>query len=556
MVSKSRFNNVFSVCIFAAALALVGGPLIAFYVGAITEPPPAPDDLPPGPVSGRGTLGWTLLLALLVAGGAAVLGLPAGIAISRLRGRRRTIAVWFSLFTIVVPPFVFADAWQSMVNSFRWVVAPPAPGQTVPAFGSFTTCVFVLILALWPLVGLATAAAMAARPRSVRESAGIGLGSWAAFRRVAMPFAWPFLAGTVFLVFLMAFVNHTVPTLYLVPVYGHTVFFDYQLSFMKSVVAKGTLPQVALVALGCAVLWFAFRRRGFSIRKPDTAGSGVSLKKNAPLYSVLIVILLISVVLPFGYLFYRSLSRPGVVAESADPIPFEDVKPSAGGISGSLSTVAGELSDSMPSIGWSILFGGIAATFVTILGFLGGYFAEVERRRGWNAVTALALFAFAVPGIVPGLGLKAISGMLGRWSGAPLAFIGCGIPFFIIALIIGRAAFRFGDLRQIEAATISGLSGLRTLRHVILPMVFRPLVAAWFLIFAFALGEVTVIGLFIPPGMETLSRSLFMAMHYGSPAVISIRCLFLAFLTAVPVIIAVIILRFEKARGGNPGFSG
>jgi ABC-type Fe3+ transport system permease subunit len=414
----------------------------------------------------------------------------------------------------------------------------------------------VLILALWPLVGLATAAAMAARPRSVRESAEMGLGRWTAFCRITMPFAWPFLAGTVFLVFLMAFVNHTVPTLYLVPVYGHTVFFDYQLSFMKSVVAKGTLPQVALVALGCAALWFAFRRRGFSIRKPDTAGSGISLKENAPLFFVLILILLVSVILPFGYLFYRSLSSPGVVTELADSIPLEGVKPSAGGIAGSLSTIAGELSDSMPSIGWSILFGGIAATFVTILGFLGGYFAEVERRRGWNAVTALALFAFAVPGIVPGLGLKAISGLLGRWSGGLFAFIGCGIPFFIIALIIGRAAFRFGDLRQIEAATISGLSGLKTLRHVILPMVFRPLVVAWFLIFAFALGEVTVIGLFIPPGMETLSRSLFMAMHYGSPAVISIRCLFLAFLTAVPVIIAIIVLRFGKGRRRNPGFSG
>ncbi|MHC4663249.1 MAG: ABC transporter permease [Planctomycetota bacterium] len=520
-------KSFLSVIVLIIALAVTGGPLVAFYLGAALEDPAELAEFPHEPITGWGTLGWTFLLSIMALLGAAALGVPAGIAIAGLRGRWRAIAVCMSLVMIAIPPFVFADALQNAANAFLWVVASPSPGETVPAFGGFATSAIVLALAFWPVVALAVAAALLGIPRQVRESAALSLNRTDAVRYVVFPFLLPFLVGTLLLVFLMAFVNHTVPTLYLVQdVLGHSVFFDYQLTLSMRIAAAGTLPQIVLVGAVCVLLWITFGKKGAGVPADGRRTRRLRSWPGITLAAFLITVLFWSVVFPLGYLLLRSFCWTEFVRE---------------------------FSRSLPAMGWSLLLGTLSAAIITVLGFLGGYYCEIERRRGWNAVTALALLAFAVPGIVPGLGLKTIAGYAGAWMDGVLAVLGVGIPFFIIALVIGRAGFRNADRGQIESARLSGLSRWRMVRHVILPMVYRPFVTAWLLIFAFALGEVTVVGLFIPPGMETLSRSLFQAMHYGSPGIISIRCLLLAAMTTVPILAVIVVWSFRSGRGSRYG---
>jgi ABC-type Fe3+ transport system permease subunit len=152
----------------------------------------------------------------------------------------------------------------------------------------------------------------------------------------------------------------------------------------------------------------------------------------------------------------------------------------------------------------------------------------------------LVSVAWATPGPVIGLGLKAEIDWLLDWTNsrlladllwygpsfAPVLWIDV-IRFFPCAVAVLWPSFRLLPAEMREAARVEGAGPVRELVAALAPL----LAGAWLLAAlatgVLALGEVSAGKLVSTAGAETWTHHVFTQMHYGVTSALSAQCLIL-----------------------------
>jgi iron(III) transport system permease protein len=186
------------------------------------------------------------------------------------------------------------------------------------------------------------------------------------------------------------------------------------------------------------------------------------------------------------------------------------------------------------SLGRSLIFAGVGATLLTVIGFFCGYLIHHRALRVWRAVDTLTLLLFTLPGTVIGVGLIAL------WNRPGTGFLYVSAAMVIFAYLAQYTALTsritLATLANVpqsleEAAQMAGAPWLARTWHVVVPAALPGVIAAWLIGFIFCLRDLGASMLVYPAGQDTLPVRIFTLMANGAPNLISALCVILVTVT-------------------------
>ncbi len=483
-------------------------------------------------------LGRSVALGAASAAGALLLGVPIGLLISRTDLPARRVFWLLCLPPLIVPPYINAVAWIELAGEHGLLSRLLSQALTIeqPPWSIYrvTGAAWVFAASFWPLVALLSAAAFRAVDGASEDSARLEGGPWTVIRHVTLPLAAPVIVAGGLFVFLLAVTDLGTPDLLYLMVYTKELYAHFVASFDTAVAGASCVPLLGAGLLTVALMWSAARRTHASPFLGERAPPrDFSLGRwRAPACALLVVVLLITVGLPLGTLVAK-----------------------AGGGSNYLAALRGSSGQCVHSL-WYAACGAVGGTVLALpMSYL---VCRGRGRRPWM-LAALALVPIAVPGVVTGIGLAAL------WSSAGFAHwlprgelmlpggrlwevdwraivvpIGYTARFAAFAMTARFAAFAMGAtvaaLLQVdrsfeEAAAVGGASWWQGMRHVVVPLIRRGMLAGWAIVFILGMREVATSILVHPPGRDTLAIRLFQMMHYGADAQVAALSIILIVIT-------------------------
>lgn len=510
---------------FACVLVLCAAPLAAALLPLLRAPHEAAGDAVAMLGSARlwGLWGKTCGIAAGTALLAALLGAPLGFVLARggLRAPR-LFAVALSL-PLVLPPHVLAVAWidllglQGLLNN-----SVARLGLAAHPFPLYTPAGVVLIQGLaWYALPMWTVwHGVRYIDPALIDAARIVATPFHVLRRVMLPLVLPAVATGALLVFLLALVSFSIPSLLQVPVFTVEIFTSYN-SLLDPF--RAGLMAVPLAVTGAAILAMASRLYqripGRAIYRTDAT------PRPRPIATIWASLFACAAAgLPLWALVLRS---------------------------GTLSTFTGTLKTALQELGASLLLAGSGATVLLIAG-IALTFSTDRRRSSTLGITALAYLA---SGPVLGVGLiqlwnhPGIPGYVYDRFGILLIAV-CG-RYFVFALLGCQLAREWLPRDAVEAARNLGATPFRALWRVALPVLRLPLVALWGGLATLIFGEVECIVLIAPPGWVPVSLRIYTLMHYGPAASVSALALLQALLAVLILAGACFVGRATGHRGAN-----
>jgi iron(III) transport system permease protein len=465
-------------------------------------------------------IGHSLLLSVSVTFFAVVLGVPFGVLLSRTdMPLRRSFTIALTL-PLLVPPYVVAVAWFNVLGSSGWIgrfLSPQATEYLSSILFGYYGCVGTLSTVFMPVVMLLTIAYLGTvNPRL--EHAGLLVSRWPnVLWRITLPLIVPAVLFATIVVFLVALGEVSVPTFLRYPVYPLEILTQFAAFYDFSAATVAAIPLLIITA---AILMLEVRFLHTPVLELSAAdlgrrGAGMALGAwRFPLFGIVLVWTLVTVALPIAVL----------VVQSASAHAFAEAY--------------GRASDSLLR---SVIFGTLGASLLTLLGFLCGYLVHNRALPWWRSVDALALFLFALPGTVIGIGLISL------WN-RPATNAIYATPAIIILGYLAQYAFipmrmMAASLQRIppsleRAAELSGASWFMTSRAIVAPMAKRGLTATWIIAYIFCLRDVGITMVVYPPGSDTLPVRTLTLMANGTPSLISALCVILIMAMLLPLLMA------------------
>jgi len=126
------------------------------------------------------------------------------------------------------------------------------------------------------------------------------------------------------------------------------------------------------------------------------------------------------------------------------------------------------------------------------------------------------------------------------------------IRCFPFAYVLALHAVNSIGKRVIENATLDGLNRWQQLLRIGMGQLSQFFVSSWIICFAWVIGELSATILTVPPGVTTLSVTMFNLVHYGVEDRLAGICLFVIGLSIVLAILGTRLA--SKARDSTRGF--
>jgi iron(III) transport system permease protein len=197
----------------------------------------------------------------------------------------------------------------------------------------------------------------------------------------------------------------------------------------------------------------------------------------------------------------------------------------------------------------SLWYAAAGATLLAVLGFLLGYLIHNRALRFWRSVDSIAVFLFALPSTVIGIGLVAI------WNHPATGFI-YGTPLILLFGYLAQYAaltsrISVSALAQIpraleEAAEVAGASWLRRMRSIVTPLAWRGIAGGWMVAYIFCLRDTGISMMVYPPGHDTLPVRIFTLMANGSTELIAALCLLMCAASLAPLLVGGALLLWTR----------
>ena len=420
----------------------------------------------------RGLLYNTALLGIGTAPLATAIGAPLGVALARVPLRRKALIRICVASPVLLPPYVVALAWTYLASGrgpfAEWIFSLPA-------------AILILSLVLYPLSMLATEVALRRIDGRLEEVGLIAAPPDRVLRRITAPLAAPSVIAAALVVFVIAVSEFGVPGLLRVRVYTTEVFtaFAALYDFNRAIVV--TLPLLAVCMAVAAAAAIVLGDRLIANRRSIGVSPVVFDARRRQAAAALWFVAIVAVGLPV-----LTLARQAAGARS----------------------VAIAVAGSGAAIVNSIELAAVGATLVVALAVWLGY----AQARASHAVRRFAhvvlVVLFAVPSTIVGVGLIAVwnrPGPFGVLYGTDLMFLLAYLARFVpvAALILAATAQTISESQE-EAAAVSGVGWLRTMRGIVLPQMRPAIAATWVVVFVLAFGELGASILVAPPGEATL----------------------------------------------------
>jgi iron(III) transport system permease protein len=451
----------------------------------------------------------SLVLALGVALGVAVVGVATAAAVVLFRFPGQGIFEWALLLPLSMPAYVLAYAYtdalqysgplqQGLRNLFGW------QGALWPDVRSLPGAVFLFVFSLYPYVYLLARAALGERAVHLMEAARLlGAGPGRRVAQVALPLARPAVVAGVALALMETLADYGVGSYFGLSTLTTGIYRAW-LS-MNDAAAATQLASVLLVVVALLLTLERRARRHLRFSSPGGAGAASHTADAQPL--------------PL-----RGAAALWVCALCTVPVLLGFVLPVLW-LATMLWREAGGNTAGLPLLrfvhwaGASLGLALLAATLATLLA-LGLGFA-LRQPRSWPdrvlaACARLLSLGYALPGAVVAIGiLVPLAWLQARWPamGLSLAFTGTVlglmfaylVRFSSVALQTVEAGYARVPLALDETSRMLGTSRRRLFGRLHLPLLRRSALAAGLLVFVDTMKELPATLVLRPFGSDTLA---------------------------------------------------
>ena len=473
----------------------------------------------------------TALLLACIAPATAILGVGLGWLTAACDYPGRKFFAWALILPFAVPPYVFAFVYLGVFDFSGPVQS--ALRAMFPSMGFFDIrnvvgVSAILSLAFYPYVYLMARSAFMTQGRTAMEAARtLGMSPARAFFKVSLPLARPFVAAGLALVCMETLAD-----------FGAVSIFNYD-TFTTAIYKA----------------WFGL----------------FSLESAAQLASVLALFVLIALIMEQRM---RSKMRYNEAGRSTQSERLK-LRGVAKWSAFCVSLLVFSLAFAIPCVqlfiwGWEALgpealryveFGvktltlGLTGAAVTICCAMVLAFAKRNDPGAvMNWTTKTATLGYALPGTVLAVGVFIPASWLdaglfsvfgGLWDGDPTPIVQGSLGLMIAAYAIRFLALGFGAVDSAmqritpsigEAAQTMGVTGVRALRRIYLPMLNRGLAAGAILVLVDVMKEMPVTLMMRPFGWETLAVKIFEYTSEGEWELAAIPAVVLILVGLVPVL--------------------
>jgi iron(III) transport system permease protein len=422
------------------------------------------------------------------------------------------------LIAFVIPNFISVIAWilllgpnAGLINVFLRDTFGIAGAFNIY---SMSGLILVLTFSFYPLIFFAVTAALDNMDPAYEEAAQMaGASAWRASLGVTMPLVLPAVLSASVFVFLEAMGAFGAPAAIGHGARFHTLttkiyeLFSYPPRF--ELAAAAAAPIIGFTVLGLLLQRVVLRGKRFTIigGKRGVARAVDLGKGRWLLFGWCMLVVFVSVVLPLIILLRTSLMARWGLAFSWENLTLRNYASFA-----SASTI-------VPTAFLnSTLISAVVASACVVLGMIVVWIVERTSLPGRALLTFASTVTFAFPGVALAVGF-----VLG-FSAEPLALFGT-IWLFFIAFTAHRFPFAFMFLRNSvkqlssemeEAGRVCGASWARTLVDISAPLIKSGLLAAWMVVFAVTLRELSMAILLYVPGTETLPIAIYSFIDNGT----------------------------------------
>jgi iron(III) transport system permease protein len=324
----------------------------------------------------RALLSNSALLAASTAALTLLIGAPLGFGLARMPSPATGLLRILLSAPVLLPPYIVALAWVYIGGSSGAVAAVSGRDLLSNWTYSLPAAAVVLALVYYPIVMLATEAALRQMDPHLEEAGLVAASAGRVLSRITVPLVAPAIGGAALIVFVLAISEFGVPALLRVRVYTTEVFTAFAALFDFARATALTLP-LLIVAAGTSAVAVALAGARV-IAGQRRAGSDVSLdlpEWRVPIRLLGLVTIAVAVVLPTVVLWTEA---DGVIDAARG---------------------------SWPSIRISLLLATWGATLVVLVGATLGYArARIDSRLG-HIADAVWVVLFAVPSTIVGVAL-------------------------------------------------------------------------------------------------------------------------------------------------------
>lgn len=426
-----------------------------------------------------------------------IIGVPLAFLLSRANLWGNGILRIISIIPILIPPYIHAIVWTNLNDFFKCIFHCDVH--------NLWGAMFVLTLAYFPFVALATQGGLRRIDRNMEEASLLYHGRWKTLTRITLPLVMPHIFSGAIFVFIFSLIDFCVPDILRVRVYPIEIFIQFSAFYNERAAALFSLPLI-IIAILLIVLqrWYMKDRAYIQV----SLGLAKEITYNLGWFNILaccfcFIILGLSAILPLVVLLNTA---------------------------GSFSNYSMIFSTSIEQILYSFILAFLGAVLVMPLSFFVSYIIERAKTPTGTLFGFASFIPLAIPAITLGIGLIKV------WN-QPVVNIIYGSSFIVILGYIARfipfsTIIGISSLKQInpcleEAAFLSTARWIKVIRGIVVPLSQKSLVIGFFFVFILSFGELSTTLLIIPPGRETIPIKIYNLMHYGAHQMVAALCLIL-----------------------------
>lgn len=431
-----------------------------------------------------------------------------------LAPRRRLFSVIRLFFPvlIVVPPYLHAVIWTTCVFALNtWL---DAHGLRFLRLDGWCGTWWAEFMALLPLAtGLALVSLESIDPALI-AAATTSRAPSAVLSEIVVPLAAPYLAAGAGILFLISFLDYSVPSLFTVNVYALEIFSRYSADGRAEVAALVSLPVLVVAWLVIRAVLSPLRHAASTPHRRVAPPPGMALSGPWPAWLAAgrfsaFALLAGQAIVPMLWLALMCGSASSIVRAGAN----------------ARHEIAVTCEIALACAFLAVALGPVVAERLVKRSFR----AKTQRTQRttqfwWFAVCV----AFAMPGPLAGVGVARFSTWcpaLREWLWAPVW--ANASRFLPIAAFIVYAHLRRVDPLLLDAARLYHRNWLHGLLRVQLPLAMPALLMVAAVCMVLPMGELGATIIVAPPGASTLMMRLYNLLHYGESKEVAALCVVL-----------------------------
>ncbi len=450
----------------------------------------------------------SLLLGVSATALASVFALPIAWALTRTNMPGKGLVRVTILATFVTPSYLGAVAWILLASPRAgwlnriWMALTGTPTGAINIY-SFPGLVFVVALYAYPYLFVFTTGALELVSSELEDAASmLGARRFRTALRITVPLVLPAICAGGIVTFLDTIALFGTPALIAIPARFSVLttqlwnFFEYPVQV--EVAAAYALPLVLVTTLLLAAQRAVLHRRGFAgitgkggERRTITLGSWRWVALGYALF-----VGALSVYLPYLTIGQAAFAQAWGRGFSLENITLRNFR-----------YLLFEYPITQQSIIHTLAYSGLAASFCVALGFTTAYLVVRRLVRGTAGLASLAMAPLVIPGIVLGIAFYALYAppplaLNGTALIVVLAYIGRFLP---IAYANGSAAVQGVGSELEDAGRMLGAARWTTVARIVVPLLKRPLLGSWLLVFIPAARELSTALFVVGPRTRVLS---------------------------------------------------